>query len=89
LTPKALSSLVKNFKTDSLAAAGMQCAAAVAVVAAVAVAAAVAVVAAASGVAVDVFSEQDAASVSADSILQQLMWVREQLDQSQRHWAST
>ena len=71
----------------------MQCAAAVAVVvvavAAVGGGAAAAVVAAAaSGVAVDVSSEQDVASVSAVLKVQQLTWLQKRLDHSQHHWAS-
>ena len=69
----------------------MQCAAAVAVVAVAAAVGAVAVVAvaaAASGVAVDVSSEQGAASVSAVLTVQPLMWLRKWLDQLQLHWAS-
>jgi hypothetical protein len=71
----------------------MQCAAAAAVavvaVAVAAVGAAAAVVAAAaSGVAVDVSSEQGAASVSAVLTVQPLMWLRKWLDQSQLRWAS-
>jgi len=65
----------------------MQCAAAVVVVA-VAVAAAAVVAAAASGVAVDVSSEQGAASVSAVLTVQPLMWSRKWLDRSRLHWAS-
>ena len=72
----------------------MQCAAAVAVVV-VAVAAvgggaaaAAVVAAAASGVAVDVSSEQDVASVSAVLKVQQLTWLQKRLDHSQHHWAS-
>ena len=80
-------------KIDSLAAVGMQCAAAVAVVAvavaAVGAAAAAAVVAAAAfGAAVDVSSEQGAASVFAVLTVQPLMRLQKWLDQSQLRWAS-